>query len=178
MFFVLFCGQLSPPHSRCQVKPRCFPDFHILKACVCKDRPHGRLIRQQVLFHRSVHIAVKPVQLFPVHLVATITLGIIAVFSQSPLTGFTPRVWLLFLLLAAIPTVVGHNLYNYLLKYIKAHLVAVTILGEPIGATILAALILSEYPALATYIGGLLILAGIFLALARTKSDIVTSKTA
>lgn len=115
---------------------------------------------------------------FPVHLVATITLLAIVLAKNAPLGGFSSKVWLLFFLLALIPTVVGHNLYNYLLKYIKAHLVAVTILGEPIGATVLAALIFAEYPPLSTYVGGLLILSGIFLALAKTKSDIASSETA
>ncbi len=115
---------------------------------------------------------------FPVHLVAAATLLIIVLLADSPLGGFTPKVWILFLLLALIPTVIGHNLYNYLLKYIKAHLVAVTILGEPIGATILAALIFAEYPPWATYVGGILILIGILLALARVKSDIATAETA
>lgn len=129
----------------------------------------GRRLRQKL--HNRHYV-------FPVHLVAAITLLVIAVFSHSPLTGFAPKVWFLFFLLALIPTVIGHNLYNYLLKYIKAHLVAVTILGEPIGATILAILFFMEYPLLSTYMGGGLILTGIFLALARTKSDIAAAETA
>jgi drug/metabolite transporter (DMT)-like permease len=61
--------------------------------------------------------------------------------------------------------VVGHSLYNWLLKFIPAHLVATTILGEPIGATILAIFFLSQVPGWLTVIGGLLILSGIFIVL-------------
>jgi drug/metabolite transporter (DMT)-like permease len=115
---------------------------------------------------------------FPVHLIAALTLLIIALFFGSPLTGFPQRTWILFFLLALIPTIIGHNLYNYLLKFIRAHLVAITILGEPIGATILAALIFAEYPPIPTYIGGGLIITGIFLTLAGTKRDVVPAETA
>ena len=121
----------------------------------------GRRVRQTIDNRRYV---------LPVYAIAAGTLLLISFFSASPLTGFTPKVWLLFFLLALIPTIMGHTLYNYLLKYIKAHLVAVTILGEPIGATIFGAIIFHEYPAVATYVGGGLILIGIFLALSRVKS--------
>ncbi len=115
---------------------------------------------------------------FPVYLIATITLLIILSIFGSPISGFSGKSWLMFFLLALIPTVIGHTTYNYLLKFLRAHLVAITILGEPIWATIFAALIFAEYPAPATYLGGGLILCGIFLALLRSKSDITHSETA
>lgn len=94
------------------------------------------------------------------------------------MTGFSGNTWFCFFLLALVPTVLGHTMYNYLLKFIRAHLVAVTILGEPIGATIFAAFIFKEYPPPATYLGGGLILIGILLALAGTKSNIRPVETA
>lgn len=109
--------------------------------------------------------------ILPVYAVAAVTLLIIGLFNQSPLSGFSNNTWLCFLLLALIPNVIGHSLYNYLLKFMRAHLVGVTILGEPVGATILAAVIFSEYPEVSTYIGGLLILSGIFLALFKKTSN-------
>ena len=115
---------------------------------------------------------------FPVYLIASMTLLAIAIPFRSPLAGFSGKTWFCFLLLALIPTVVGHTMYNYLLKFIRAHLVAITILGEPIGATILAALIFGEYPGPATYIGGGMILAGIILALLKVKSGLRPVETA
>jgi len=115
---------------------------------------------------------------FPVYSIAAVTLFVIAVPLGSPLAGFSGGTWLCFALLALIPTIVGHSLYNYLLKFVRAHLVAVTILGEPIGATVFAAVIFAEYPQVATYIGGGLILSGIFLALSRVKSDKSVLETA
>ncbi|MCP4570200.1 MAG: DMT family transporter [FCB group bacterium] len=115
---------------------------------------------------------------FPVYLIATITLLAILFIFGSPIAGFSGKVWLLFFLLALIPTVIGHTTYNYLLKFVRAHIVAITILGEPIGATIFAALIFSEYPSPATYMGGSLILIGIFLALIKSKSDTTLKESA
>ena len=115
---------------------------------------------------------------FPVYLIAAITILIILSIFGSPLAGFSGKVWMLFLLLALIPTVIGHTTYNYLLKFVRAHIVAITILGEPIWATILAVLIFSEYPTAATYLGGSLILLGIFVALIKSKSDTTPVETA
>jgi drug/metabolite transporter (DMT)-like permease len=115
---------------------------------------------------------------FPVYSLAAITLLIIALPLGSPLGGFPAMTWVYFILLALIPTLVGHSLYNYLLKFVRAHLVAVTILGEPIGATAFAAILFAEFPPLSTYIGGALILSGIFLALSRVKSDKSVLETA
>ena len=108
----------------------------------------------------------------------SIILLIVALITNTSLSGFDRQTWLFFVLLALIPQVIGHSLYNFLLKHMKAHLVGLSILGEPIGASFLAVLIFSEYPPTATYIGGGLILAGIALALIRMKSDDKSVETA
>lgn len=115
---------------------------------------------------------------FPVHLIATLVMLVIVLLFGSPLTGFPPKTWFWLAALAIVATGLGHNLYNYLLRYLRAHLVAVTILGEPLGATIFAAIIFAEYPSMATVLGGLLILAGILTALIRSKSDRLAVETA
>jgi drug/metabolite transporter (DMT)-like permease len=55
------------------------------------------------------------------------------------------------------------------LKYLPAYVVNLTLLGEPVGATLLAATLpgIRELPSVATFAGGALILAGIYVA-ART----------
>ena len=61
----------------------------------------------------------------------------------------------------------GHNILNYLLRYHKAITVTSTVLGEPVGATILAAIIFHETPiTIATYTGITITLLGIALTLA------------
>ena len=103
--------------------------------------------------------------IFPVYTIAAITLLIINLFQGENIIDFPAKTWVFFLLLAIVPTVVGHSLYNWLLKYVSAHLVATTILGEPIGATVLAIFFFSQIPGWATVIGGTLILSGIFIVL-------------
>ncbi|TFG10922.1 DMT family transporter [Candidatus Thorarchaeota archaeon] len=72
---------------------------------------------------------------------------------------------ILFLALAIFPTVLGHSVNNYLLTLVPAYLVSAAVLGEPIGATLLAAAILNEIPPPITFVGFLVILAGIALVL-------------
>ncbi len=81
-----------------------------------------------------------------------------------PLLGYPEREWLIFLALALIPSGLGHNSYNYALKYLKASIVSVSILGEPIGASMLAAILLAELPSLTTVFGGALVMIGIYAA--------------
>lgn len=83
------------------------------------------------------------------------------------LTAYPPREWLLFLLLALGPGIAGHGILNWSLKYVKAPIVAVSILGESVGASILAWILFSEYLLWYQIIGGLLILTGIYLAASR-----------
>ena len=60
-----------------------------------------------------------------------------------------------------MPQLVGHTSYNYALRYERASLVSVAMLGEPIGATLLAWAFLGEIPGPATLAGGIAILLGI-----------------
>lgn len=74
-----------------------------------------------------------------------------------------PREWLIFALLAIGPMLLGHTGMNWALGYLPAHVVNVTLLGEPLGASLLAMLIpaIAEVPSLYTIAGGVLILGGI-----------------
>ncbi len=112
--------------------------------------------------------------IFPVYSLAAITLLIISLVNGENLIDYPAKTWIVFLLLALIPTIVGHSLFNWLLKYIKAHIIAVTVLGEPIGATILAIIIFAQIPGWSTIIGGVMILSGIFLVLIRKSGNIQT----
>ena len=66
--------------------------------------------------------------------------------------------------MAIIPTFFGHTLHNWALKHVKAQVVSVSLLGEPIGASILALVLLGEIPPHFTISGGCLRLPGIYLA--------------
>jgi drug/metabolite transporter (DMT)-like permease len=60
----------------------------------------------------------------------------------------------------------GHTGLNWALKYLPAYLVVLTVLGEPVGATLLAAVLpgIREVPSMYTLIGGAVLLAGVLLA--------------
>jgi len=100
-----------------------------------------------------------------VYSIAAVVLLVIAMSYNENISDYPTRTWGFFLLLAIIPTVVGHSLYNWVLKYMPAYRVATIILGEPIGATILAILFFNQIPGWATIIGGVLILFGIYFVM-------------
>jgi len=76
----------------------------------------------------------------------------------------------IFVALAAGPMLLGHTGLNWALKYLPAYVVNLTALGEPVGATLIAALVpgIREVPSAFTLVGGTFVLAGVLLALART----------
>ena len=86
-----------------------------------------------------------------------------------PLTGYPSRELIIFAALAAGPMLLGHTGMNYALRYLPAYIVNLTVLGEPVGATIIAFLVPSirEVPGVGTVIGGLVTLAGIGTAALR-----------
>lgn len=105
--------------------------------------------------------------IFMVYGFAAIALIIIMLGAGNSPFGYAPKTYGWIFLLAALPQLVGHSTYNWALKYLPAALVAVTTLGEPIGSAILAFFILNETPSVATIVGGVFILAGIYLASSR-----------
>ncbi|MFW9944041.1 MAG: DMT family transporter, partial [Candidatus Sifarchaeia archaeon] len=81
-----------------------------------------------------------------------------------------PREIVIFVALAIFPTALGHSVNNYLLTLVPAYVVSSAVLGEPIGATLLAAVFLGEIPAPLTFLGFGIILVGIALVLADIAS--------
>ena len=81
--------------------------------------------------------------------------------SGIPFFAYPPREWGIFVLLAVVPTVFGHILFNWLLQYASATTVSMNILGEPVGASILAFLLLGEQLSGLQWAGGVLVMAGL-----------------
>ena len=88
--------------------------------------------------------------------------------SGLPIVGFPPVIYLYLLLLALLPQLVGHSSFNWALAHLPASYVSIALLGEPVGASILAALVLGEVPSGLRLTGIGLILAGIVMATLRT----------
>jgi drug/metabolite transporter (DMT)-like permease len=81
-----------------------------------------------------------------------------------------PKEYLIFLGLAVGPMLAGHTIYNWTLKFISPTLVSVSLLGEPVGSTILAILLLNEAPGTGAVIGGPIVLIGIYLVARNTRT--------
>jgi drug/metabolite transporter (DMT)-like permease len=91
---------------------------------------------------------------------AVILLLLMAAAGRSFL-GLSPMTCLWIALLALVPQLLGHTSFNWALRYLPASLVAVALLGEPVGSSALAWALLHEVPGPVTLGGAVLILAGI-----------------
>ena len=98
--------------------------------------------------------------------IAAIVLVLAVLLSPAaPLVGFPASAWWVFLALAAGPMMLGHTGINYAIRYVPAYVANLFLLGEPIGATLIAWLLpaIAEVPPPQTLVGGVVILCGIAL---------------
>ncbi|GIO25288.1 multidrug transporter [Oceanobacillus sp. J11TS1] len=98
---------------------------------------------------------------FLVFLIAGITVAVFNLISGLSFIGYSTNDWLVFLALAIFPTG-AHIIYNLLLNYVNTTTVSISTLGEPIGASLLAIVLLDEMLTPIEMVGGVLIIAGIF----------------
>ncbi|HHY40186.1 MAG TPA: DMT family transporter [Syntrophaceticus sp.] len=90
---------------------------------------------------------------------------------RIPFYPYPPLDWLWFIALTIIPTIGGHTVYNWALRYVKTIVVSVSILGEPVGATILAFLIFREMPGSLQLLGDLIIITGLYIFLISARTE-------
>ncbi|NHC40807.1 DMT family transporter [Bacillus sp. MM2020_1] len=108
---------------------------------------------------------------FCVFFSAAIVLTIYNVSTDVSLTGYPAKEWGIFLLLATVPTI-SHVINNWLLNYVNATTISMSILGEPVGATFLAVILLNEHLVTWQIAGGLLVLFGVFFFLSQKQKPI------
>jgi drug/metabolite transporter (DMT)-like permease len=94
---------------------------------------------------------------------STLFLMVGALLVGAELLVGDPVEYLIFLGLALGPMLMGHTIYNWALKYVSPTYVSVSLLGEPVGSTMLAFLLLGEVPPTGALVGGPLVLAGILI---------------
>lgn len=87
-----------------------------------------------------------------------------ALLAGYSLFGYDPVAYILLLGLAVGPQLLGHTSFNWALRYLSATVIAVAILGEPVSSTALAFVLRGERPQLLQIVGGVMLLAGIVLA--------------
>jgi drug/metabolite transporter (DMT)-like permease len=80
------------------------------------------------------------------------------------ITGFSTHTYIVLWAMAIITQLIGHSSYNWALRWFSAALIAISLLGEPIGSTILAYFIFGEGLNWWKAIGGILILSAIYIA--------------
>jgi drug/metabolite transporter (DMT)-like permease len=98
-----------------------------------------------------------------VWVIAALVLASLAVGSRVPLSGYPPRTLAALLALALVPTLLGHGLINRSLRTVPAAVVGLFLLGEPLGASILAYVLFREVPSSSTVIGGSLVMGALAL---------------
>jgi len=114
----------------------------------------GRSLRQRIAIVPYVVV---------VYSVCTAALLLLVVAEGSPLLGYPSREWAIFAGLALGPGLLGHTVLNWALAHVESSVASVSLLGEPVGATVLALVFLAEVPTAATLVGGGVVLAGIAL---------------
>jgi drug/metabolite transporter (DMT)-like permease len=104
---------------------------------------------------------------WPVYGTAALALAAAAAVAGVSLAGLPARTHLFLFLIGLVPQCVGHTTYNWSLRWLPPGLVALIGLAEPVGASLLAYLVLGEGLTVEKGLGGCLILVGIYLATAR-----------
>jgi drug/metabolite transporter (DMT)-like permease len=105
--------------------------------------------------------------LFIVYCVSAGLLLAASLVSGAELFGYSGKTYTMLLLLALVPQVIGHSSLNFALKAMPATVVSTAILGEPLGAGLLAWAILDEAPGMYEILGGIIIIAGILVVMRR-----------
>ncbi|MHC0038491.1 DMT family transporter [Pseudoneobacillus sp. C159] len=116
---------------------------------------------------------------FIVYSFSSITLFIYVLIRNEPFIPSQSGDWTYFFLLALIPTLLGHSLFNWTLKWISTSTISMAILFEPVGAIILAYYLLDEGLILSQIIGGIVVIGGIALfVMDERKAKAVKNKLA
>ncbi|MER2155914.1 MAG: DMT family transporter [Solibacillus sp.] len=98
-----------------------------------------------------------------VYTVSTITLFFYIIVKGESFGPYPAIDWMWFILLAIIPNLLGHNLFNWALKWTSTNVISIAILFEPVGAALLAIFIFNEYLTVSQIVGGLVVILGIML---------------
>ena len=131
-----------------------FGDVLALIACA--------LITAYLLFGQDVRKRLSLVTYtFIVYGFSTITLFFYIIVKGESFGPYPMGEWMWFLLLALIPNLLGHTLFNWAVKWVSTNVISIAILFEPVGAAVLAYFILGELVSASQIIGGSIVIAGL-----------------
>ncbi len=97
--------------------------------------------------------------------ISSVTIFLVILFTKESIFTFSSENFIWFLFLGFVPSILGHNLLNYSIRYISATSVSSVVLGEPIIASVLGYFIFGEKIPQSSWIGGPLILTGLYYLL-------------
>ena len=100
-----------------------------------------------------------------VYTVTAVVLLAAAVGTGAPMLGLPAETYFWIGLSALFPQAIGHSLLNWGLAHASATSIAMAVRAEPLIATLLAIVVLSETPPWTAVPGGALVLAGVYLAI-------------
>lgn len=84
-------------------------------------------------------------------------------------TGYPTQTYIWIALMALIPQLIGHTSSNWAVRWVEPVLVALVILLEPLGASLLAYFIFGELPGLQVLVGAAILLVGVGLAVVGSR---------
>jgi drug/metabolite transporter (DMT)-like permease len=102
-----------------------------------------------------------------VNATAAVALAIAAIAAGHDLAALPAHSYLACAGAAVLASIVGHSLLNAAVRATPAHLVALAVLGEPIGSSLIAWAAFGEQPPAHAALGGAIVLAGIAVGYAR-----------
>lgn len=100
---------------------------------------------------------------FIVYAISTVTLFLYVIIKGESFGPHPSADWFWFIMLALIPNLLGHTLFNWSLKWVSTNVISIAILFEPVGASILAYYVFQETLSISQITGGLVVITGILL---------------
>nr|WP_236823301.1 DMT family transporter [Bhargavaea massiliensis] len=133
-----------------------FGDMLALAACA--------LITGYLLFGQDVRQRISLITYtFIVYSVSTAAIFFYVIAVGEQFGPYPATDWFWFAMLAILPNLFGHTLFNWSLRYVSTNVISIAILFEPVGAAVLAYYIFNEVLITTQIVGGLIVLAGITL---------------
>ena len=105
-------------------------------------------------------------------LYAAACLFVISLYQGVNIWSFNYQDFGWFVFLAAVPTMVGHNIFYFLVKTLSATTVAAVPLGEPVISSVGAFFLFNEPVSLFVFLGGLITLLGVYIII---RNDVSTA---
>jgi len=112
-----------------------------------------------------------PTYALVVYFFSFLTMYVMVLFQNLDYTNVPMSEIQLFLLMALVPTLLGHTMQNWALGYLPAYIVSISLLAEPIGSGILAWLFFQEIPSLGVIFGGLIVIFGLYVVIKDEDSN-------